>query len=67
MTSLPTVQWQKSSYSNGMGGECVEVARLPTDIVVRDSKVPKRPCIILSARAWEGFIGAVRDPKRIDA
>ncbi|MEV0252784.1 DUF397 domain-containing protein [Streptomyces sp. NPDC050732] len=67
MTSLPTVQWRKSSYSNGMGGECVEVARLPTDIAVRDSKAPTRPCITVGARAWEGFIGAVRDAKSIDA
>jgi len=31
-------QWRKSSYSASNGGDCVEVARLPEGIGIRDSK-----------------------------
>ncbi|MFI7383400.1 DUF397 domain-containing protein [Streptomyces sp. NPDC049813] len=31
-------QWRKSSYSGPNGGDCVEVAPLPTSVAVRDSK-----------------------------
>ncbi|MFD3577853.1 DUF397 domain-containing protein [Streptomyces sp. NPDC058644] len=59
MTSHPTIQWRKSSYSNGMGGECVEVAVLTTAVAVRDSKVPLGLRITFNARAWGHFMGAV--------
>jgi len=32
------VQWRKSSYSGGDGGDCVELARLAEDVGIRDSK-----------------------------
>ncbi|NKQ29297.1 DUF397 domain-containing protein, partial [Streptomyces galbus] len=32
------LQWFKSSYSGSEGGECVEVARSPQTVHVRDSK-----------------------------
>ncbi|MFF2187425.1 DUF397 domain-containing protein [Streptomyces sp. NPDC058155] len=60
MTSLPTPQWRKSSYSNGTGGECVEVADLAGITAVRDSKVPAGPRIAIRHAAWAGFVGALR-------
>ena len=38
--ALSSVEWRKSSYSSGTGGECLEVAdNLPGAVVpVRDSK-----------------------------
>lgn len=59
MTLPPTVQWQKSSYSNGMGGECVEFATVPTGAVVRDSKRPAEARIAVGGVAWAEFIRAV--------
>ncbi|MFJ3302629.1 DUF397 domain-containing protein [Streptomyces sp. NPDC086549] len=53
------MQWRKSSYSNGMGGECLEVAALAGAIAVRDSKVASGPQVTLSSAAWQGFIGAL--------
>ncbi|MEU2423081.1 DUF397 domain-containing protein [Streptomyces sp. NPDC007851] len=50
------IQWRRSSYSNGMGGECLEVATLAEEIAVRDSKVPSGPQVTLSNMAWQGFI-----------
>jgi hypothetical protein len=57
----PTVpQWRKSSYSNGAGGECVEVAALEATVGIRDSKRPQGPHIAVQHRAWAGFIASVQ-------
>ncbi|MER7343818.1 DUF397 domain-containing protein [Streptomyces aurantiacus] len=61
MTLPSTTRWRKSSYSNGMGGECVEVALALGDIAVRDSKALPGPWITVGASAWECFVGAVRE------
>lgn len=60
MTLPPTARWRKSSYSNGMGGECVEVAASTEDVAVRDSKVPHGPRLALGSVAWGDFVGALR-------
>lgn len=60
-TDLSDALWLKSSYSNGDGGNCVEVARnLPDLVPVRDSKAPNRPALILTASAWAPFITALK-------
>jgi hypothetical protein len=57
---LSAALWRKSSYSNGSGGDCVEVADGVAGIVpVRDSKSPEGPVVIVGARAWSAFIGLV--------
>jgi hypothetical protein len=62
-TDLSNALWFKSSYSNGDGGECVEVAaNLPGLTPVRDSKAPHRPALILTATAWAPFITALKTP-----
>ncbi|MFE3763012.1 DUF397 domain-containing protein [Streptomyces sp. NPDC059104] len=58
---LASVSWRKSSYSNGTGGECVEVADGLAGLVpVRDSKVPGGPVIAVSAAAWGPFVEALK-------
>ncbi|GLV98340.1 DUF397 domain-containing protein [Streptomyces lavendulae] len=58
---LASASWRKSSYSNGTGGECVEVADGVTGLVpVRDSKVPGGPVLLLSAAAWAPFVEALK-------
>ncbi|WP_420310877.1 DUF397 domain-containing protein [Streptomyces sp. YS-B37] len=60
-TDLSNALWFKSSYSNGDGGECVEVAHnLPGLVPVRDSKVPHRPALLLTAPAWAPFIASLK-------
>ncbi|WP_345600808.1 DUF397 domain-containing protein [Streptomyces coacervatus] len=54
-----SIQWRKSSYSNGMGGECLEIAELTEVVAIRDSKVTSGPQLILSTAAWQGFIRAL--------
>ena len=54
-------RWRKSSYSGNGGGDCVEVARNFTRIVVvRDSKDPHGPVLIISKDDWTSFIGRLR-------
>ncbi|MCX5529776.1 DUF397 domain-containing protein [Streptomyces sp. NBC_00006] len=50
------LNWRKSSYSSGEGGECLEIAHTPTDTYIRDSKSPTGPVLSLTARAWSDFI-----------
>jgi Domain of unknown function (DUF397) len=58
--NLTGVQWRKSSYSNGNGGNCVEVADLDTHRAVRDSKKPTGPALMVTAVAWAAFTAGVR-------
>ena len=53
--------WFKSSYSDGEGGECVEVATGPT-IHVRDSKQnpATAPTLALPPAAWQAFLGLMQ-------
>jgi hypothetical protein len=58
---LTTAVWRKSSYSNGTGGSCVEVAdHFPGVVPVRDSKDPEGPALVFTADAWTSFVDAVR-------
>ncbi|MFB7574453.1 DUF397 domain-containing protein [Streptomyces sp. NPDC056165] len=59
---LSTAVWRKSSYSNGDGGNCVEVADGLTGIVpVRDSKLSHGPILTVTAPAWTSFVTALRN------
>ncbi|MGV9786426.1 DUF397 domain-containing protein [Streptomyces sp. NPDC003435] len=54
---LTNARWYKSSYSNGSGGSCVEVADgVPGVVPVRDSKVQRGPVLFVGASAWAHFI-----------
>ncbi|MCF3137260.1 DUF397 domain-containing protein [Streptomyces olivochromogenes] len=58
---LSDALWFKSSYSNGDGGECVEVAdNIPGFIPIRDSKLPHSPALILTPTAWAPFITSLK-------
>lgn len=61
MTDITPLQWHKSSYSNGSGGNCVETASLASSATaVRDSKRPEGPVLGFSQGAWGDFVAAVR-------
>jgi hypothetical protein len=52
--------WYKSTFSNGNGGACVEVARnLPGIVAVRDSKNPDGPKLVISDGAWRTFLADI--------
>lgn len=58
--NLTDTQWRTSSYSNGNGGNCVEVADLGTDRAVRDSKNPSGAHLMFTAAEWSAFTAGVR-------
>ncbi|MEU6068659.1 DUF397 domain-containing protein [Streptomyces sp. NPDC047082] len=60
---LSTAQWRKSSYSNGSGGECVEVSDTHPGVVipVRDSKKAQDgPVLLFRPPAWTTFVAALK-------
>ena len=46
--------WRKSSFSNGTGGNCVEVADLRSGQAVRDSKHPEGPILVFTQGRMAG-------------
>ncbi|MEV0642284.1 DUF397 domain-containing protein [Streptomyces sp. NPDC050619] len=59
---LSTAVWRKSSYSDGGGTNCVEVANGYADLIpVRDSKVPAVRPLLFSAASWSVFVDGVKD------
>ncbi|MWA05467.1 DUF397 domain-containing protein [Actinomadura sp. LD22] len=54
------VAWRKSSHSQGDGADCVEIARMPGLIAIRDSKDPDGPRIILPAETAKAVAAAIK-------
>ncbi|BDM72816.1 hypothetical protein HEK616_63030 [Streptomyces nigrescens] len=53
--------WRKSSYSNGEGAACIEVADgHPGLVPVRDSKAPQGPALLFPTDGWSAFVAAVK-------
>jgi hypothetical protein len=54
---LSRAVWFKSSFSNGQGGDCVEVAtNLPGIVAVRHSKDPDGPKLVFTPGEWRAFV-----------
>ena len=57
-TELASMQWRKSSYSNGQAN-CIEVTTTQGEqarITIRDSKATDGPYLFVTARAWNYLI-----------
>lgn len=55
------VRWRKSSYSNGSGGDCVEVGPARGATLVRDSKQRGTgPVLGFPADGWHAFTTGIR-------
>ena len=55
--------WIKSSYSNGGGGNCVEVAAPQRDVLVRDSKRPRASNVRFSRAAWNALLTSLKNQR----
>jgi hypothetical protein len=53
------MDWRKSSYSSGDGGQCVEVASTE-GVAVRDTTNRDGGTLAFSAQAWQQFTSALR-------
>ncbi|MCX4696474.1 DUF397 domain-containing protein [Streptomyces sp. NBC_01408] len=59
---MAIVSWRKSTYSDGGGGDCLEVAdQIPGAVPVRDSKDLAGPVILVGNAAWNAFVQHVRE------
>jgi hypothetical protein len=56
------LEWIKSSYSTADGPSCVEVAAVPDQVLVRDSKNPTGPRLSLSPDTWAAFVPYAASP-----
>jgi hypothetical protein len=53
------MSWRKSSFSEGGGTDCVEVALAVSGVVVRDSKNSSGPILTMSAGTWRRLVAVV--------
>lgn len=60
METPVTDPWRKATYSGSNGGGCVEVARTPERLLVRDTTNRPGGHIAVTAEAWAGFLAALR-------
>jgi uncharacterized protein DUF397 len=49
------VSWRKSTYSDGNGGSCIEVAGAARVVLVRDTKDRDGRTLAFGAKAWRAF------------
>ncbi|MEU2597082.1 DUF397 domain-containing protein [Streptomyces hirsutus] len=62
---LTAAVWRKSTYSDGGGGDCLELADdIPGTVPVRDSKNPTGPVLFVAPAAWAAFIDGIRTGAR---
>jgi hypothetical protein len=54
------LRWFTSSFSGGNGGSCVEVAFLPGEVAVRDTKDRALAPHRYPAACWAEFLAGVR-------
>lgn len=60
-TDMNNATWRKSTYSNGQGGDCLELAdNIPGTVPVRDSKNPTGVILLIGTSAWAAFIDGIR-------
>ncbi|MEV4670277.1 DUF397 domain-containing protein [Actinomadura sp. NPDC049382] len=54
------ITWRKAGKSDGQGGACVEVARFPEAVAVRDSKDPDGPKLLLTPRTFQTILNSLK-------
>ncbi|MEU3018922.1 DUF397 domain-containing protein [Nocardiopsis sp. NPDC007018] len=57
---MMTQQWNKSTYSNAQGGQCVEARTTEQGAAVRDTQNRHLGQLDASAVEWKAFVEAVR-------
>ena len=61
LPNAEVTQWRKSKYSNGLGGECVELASMSGQVLVRDSMDPDGPVLALTPATARNLVSRVRE------
>lgn len=60
MPPRETLTWAKAKAS-GAGNNCVEVARTPDGVFLRDSKDPAGPILAFNCAEWAAFLNGARN------
>jgi uncharacterized protein DUF397 len=59
---MNTPGWRKSTYSNGDGGDCVEVGNASGAVLVRDTKQRGTgPQLNVGPDAWKAFTAQIKN------
>ncbi|MGY0062680.1 DUF397 domain-containing protein [Streptomyces sp. LZ34] len=53
-------EWQKSSFSNGAGSDCVQLMDIAGGVAIGDSKRPDRPELRYTPSEFAAFIQGVK-------
>jgi len=57
---LDVIKWRKARQSDDQGGACVEVARFPGAVAVRDSKNPDGPKLLLTPHTFRTILNDLK-------
>ena len=60
LEELAKLPWRRSTRS-GAAGHCVETAKVPNGMAVRDSKDQAGPVLMFPVSTWNEFIAAAKD------
>jgi hypothetical protein len=52
--------WRKSTYSDANGGQCLETATRPGQVLVRDTANRDGATLTLTADAWQQFTDSLK-------
>ncbi|TDC60322.1 DUF397 domain-containing protein [Actinomadura sp. GC306] len=55
------LSWKKSSHSDNLGGNCVELASLAGGVGVRDSKNPDGPRLHLAPATFRALLTVLKE------
>lgn len=57
---MDPIKWRKARRSGGQGDACVEVARFPETVAVRDSKDPNGPKLQLTPETFRTILNTLK-------
>ncbi|TQM71200.1 uncharacterized protein DUF397 [Actinomadura hallensis] len=57
---MELITWKKARQSDDQGGACVEVARFPQAVAIRDSKNPDGPKLLLTPDAFRAILNDLK-------
>ncbi|NEA27390.1 DUF397 domain-containing protein [Actinomadura bangladeshensis] len=57
---MDVIKWRKAQQSGDQGDACVEVARFPEAVAVRDSKNPDGPKLLLTPHTFQTILNNLK-------
>lgn len=57
---MDLIKWRKARRSSDQGDACVEVARFPAAVAVRDSKDPNGPQLLLTPDTFHTILNNLK-------